>query len=283
MQLSTAALVGNTQEKQMQEEQANKVDINLEHKRYRHMSEKYLIAMNPKLKGQQLKKCQYCSMAKSKKGQIKHKAVEETKSTEVGENVASDLKEMFAVGTGGCRWLASAIDTYSRYAMMTALKNKSDFSKHYPNIVSWYTTQTGKPVKKWTTDNGGEFLNLQTDAINKTAGIQHQVTPPHQSKKNPFAERWNRTVEEGAASMLLSALMTSSWWVEASQYTTYLYNRTPHKGLGMRTPYEVFYNKPHHHIPAKVFGCLAYTHNYLRTKKQMNRTRRAIFLGIDSS
>ena len=51
----------------------------------------------------------------------------------------------------------------------------------------------------------------------------------------------------------------------------------------MRTPYEVFYKKPHHHIPAKVFGCLSYTHNYLRTKKQMNRTRRAIFLGIDSS
>ena len=221
------------------------------------MSEAYLKAMNPKLKSQTLSKCPHCSQAKSKKSKIRKKAIEATKSKDVGENVASDLKEMYAAGTGGRKWLGSAIDTYSRFAMIVALSTKGEFAKHYQDIVTWYYTQTGKVFKKWTTDGGGELNNTQTTSTNRENGIQHQVTPPYNSRKNPFAERFNRTMGEAVAAMLLTAGMAVLWWVEAAQYAVYIYNRTPHKGILMKTPYEVFYKKPHHHVPIKVFGSLS--------------------------
>lgn len=239
--------------------------------------------MNPKLKGQTLSKCRECSMAKSKKGSVKKKGTEATRSKQVGDNIASDLKEMYAAGTGGSKWMGSAIDTYSRYALIVAIKTKGDFAKHYEDIVAWYRNQTGKPHKQWTTDGGGEFNNAYIDKVNKRNGIQHQITPPHNSRKNPYAERFNRTIGEAVAAILLTAEMAVSWWVEAAQYVVYIYNRTPHKGLNMKTPYEIFHKKPHHHVPIYVFGCLAYVHNHLHSKKDVNKTRRAVFLGIDAS
>ena len=79
--------------------------------------------------------------------------------------IASDLKEMYDVGTGGCKYMGSALDVFSRYAMIIALKTKGEFKSHYENIVAWYTTQTGRPFKKWTTDGGGEMNNKQTEHI----------------------------------------------------------------------------------------------------------------------
>ena len=222
-------------------------------------------------------------MAKSTRSQVRSKAIEETKSKEVGDNVASDLKEMYTTGTGGCKWMGSAIDTFSRYAIIVAMRTKGEFAKNYTDIVTWYSTQTGKVFKKWTTDGGGEFNNASTTATNRDKGIQHQITPPYNSRKNPFAERFNRTIGEAVAAMILTAGMTAVWWVEAAQYAVYIYNRTPHKGLKMKTPYEVFYKKPHHNVPIKVFGCLAQVHNQLHTKKDINKTRACCFLGIDTS
>jgi hypothetical protein len=83
--------------------------------------------------------------------------------------------------------------------------------------------------------------------------------------------------------MLLTAGMSACWWVEAICYAVYIHNRTPHKGIQMRTPYQMFYGKPHHPVPIKVFGCLALVYDHKNTKKDMDKTRRAAFLGVDTS
>lgn len=276
----------------VQQAQANNLNIDLEHKRYRHMSEEYLKEMNPSLRKQKLSKCQECKRAKLTRTRVKTNLTrtkvkqkkEKVSETEAGEHVASDLKEMYDVGTGGCKYMGSALDVFSRYAMIIALKTKGEFKSHYESIVAWYTTQTGRPFKKWTTDGGGEMNNKQTDNINKKNGIQHRQTPPYTSRKNPFAERFNRTIGEAVAAMLLTAGMTAVWWVEAVYYAVYIYNRTPHKGIQMRTPYQMFYGKPHHPVPIKVFGCLALVYDHKNTKKKdLDKTRRAVFLGVDTS
>ena len=105
-----------------------------------------------------------------------------------------------------------------------------------------YKTQTGRPFKKWSTDGGGELNNKQTDDVNK----KNDQTPPHSSRRNPLPKRFNRTIGEAVAAMLLTAGMTACWWVETICYAVYIYNRTPHKGIQMRTPYQMFYGKPHH-------------------------------------
>jgi len=51
----------------------------------------------------------------------------------------------------------------------------------------------------------------------------------------------------------------------------------------MRTPYQIFYGKSHHAVPVKVFGCLALVYDHKNTKKDLDKTRRSVFLGIDTS
>jgi hypothetical protein len=247
------------------------------------MNEKYIKILHPEVKDQKMKPCKECMIAKSTKSKVRKKAVANTKSKEVGDCVASDLKEMFRPGTGGRKWLGSAIETKSRYAVITCTKTKGQFAEYYGSIVRWFKTQLGRPFKIWRTDGGGEFINKTTDKVNDQEGIQHSVTAPSSSKKNPIAERFNRTAGEGIAAMLLTARMTTFWWVEAAQYFVYIYNRTPHKALGMKTPYEVFYGRQHHKVPLKVFGCLMLVHDEHRLKSSMVKATKAKFLGIDSS
>ena len=73
--------------------------------------------------------------------------------------------------------------------------------------------------------------NKQTDNINKKNGIQHRQTPPCTSRKNPFTERFNRTIGEAVAAMfnLLTAGMTAVWWVEAIYYAVYIYRIKEYK------------------------------------------------------
>ena len=55
----------------IQPAQANNLNIDLEHKRFRHMSEEYLKAMNPSLQKQKLSKCQECNRAKLTRTRVK--------------------------------------------------------------------------------------------------------------------------------------------------------------------------------------------------------------------
>ena len=105
------------------------------------MSEEYLHvkAMNPSLQKQKLSKCQECNRAKLTRTRVKTNLTrrkikqkrEKISETEAGEHVASDLKEMYEVGTGGCKYMGSALDVHSRYAMIVALKTKGEFKSHY--------------------------------------------------------------------------------------------------------------------------------------------------------
>ena len=96
----------------IQQAQANNLNIDLEHKRFRHMSEEYLKAMNPSLKKQKLSKCQECNRAKLTRTRVKTyltrrkvtQKKEKIAEMEAGDHVASDLKVMYAVGTGGCKY-----------------------------------------------------------------------------------------------------------------------------------------------------------------------------------
>ena len=38
-----------------------------------------------------------------------------------------------------------------------------------------------------------------------------------------------------------------------------------------------------HPVPIKVFGCLALVYDHKNTKKDLDKTRRAVFLGVDTS
>ncbi|CAI7877774.1 unnamed protein product [Closterium sp. NIES-53] len=54
--------------------------------------------------------------------------------------------------------------------------------------------ESGHKVKVICTDNGGEFIGADFEAVLKKKGIQHQLTVPYNPQHNGVAEHFNRTL-----------------------------------------------------------------------------------------
>ncbi|CAI7759936.1 unnamed protein product [Closterium sp. NIES-54] len=75
--------------------------------------------------------------------------------------------------------------------------------------------ESGHKVKVICTDNGGEFIGADFEAVLKKKGIQHQFTVPYYPKQNGVAERFNWTLQEGARTLLGRAGLPDPFWVTA--------------------------------------------------------------------
>ena len=64
------------------------------------------------------------------------------------------------------------------------------------------TKESGEPIMKLRTDNGGEYMSKDFQAYLTSKGIEHQLTIPHSPQQNGVAERLNRTLMESARAML---------------------------------------------------------------------------------
>ncbi|GJP69646.1 hypothetical protein CLOP_g634 [Closterium sp. NIES-67] len=62
--------------------------------------------------------------------------------------------------------------------------------------------ECGHKVKVIRSDNGGEFIGSDFEGELKRKGIQHQLTVPYNPQQNGMAERFNRTLQEGARTLL---------------------------------------------------------------------------------
>ncbi|CAI7933985.1 unnamed protein product, partial [Closterium sp. NIES-54] len=75
--------------------------------------------------------------------------------------------------------------------------------------------ESGHKEKVIRTDNGGEFIGADFEAVLKKKGIQHQLTVPYNPQQNGVAERFNRTLQEGARTLLGRAGRSDPFWVTA--------------------------------------------------------------------
>ncbi|CAI7870397.1 unnamed protein product, partial [Closterium sp. NIES-53] len=85
--------------------------------------------------------------------------------------------------------------------------------------------ESGHNVKVIRTDNGGEFIGANFEAVLKKKGIQHQLTVPYNPQQNGVAERFNRTLQEGAHTLLGRAGLPDPFWVTALRQVALVKNR----------------------------------------------------------
>ncbi|GJP55110.1 hypothetical protein CLOM_g14097 [Closterium sp. NIES-68] len=75
--------------------------------------------------------------------------------------------------------------------------------------------ECGHKVKVIRSDNGGEFIGADFEGELKRKGIQHQLTVPYNPQQNGVSERFNRTLQEGARTLLGRAGLPDPFWVSA--------------------------------------------------------------------
>ncbi|CAI7911723.1 unnamed protein product [Closterium sp. NIES-54] len=127
--------------------------------------------------------------------------------------------------SGSCYFL-TIVDDHTRAVWVYPLKTKGEVAVAV--LKEWMPRaqrESGHKVKVIRTDNGGELIGADFEAVLKKKGIQHQLTVPYNPQQNGVAERFNRTLQEGARSLLGRAGLPDPFWVTALRQVALVKNR----------------------------------------------------------
>lgn len=225
--------------------------------------------------------CEVCSMGKQTRLPFKPS---ETKTTELLEIIHSDLVgKMETTSIGGAKYLLTFIDDYSRKVFVYFLKQKSDVLNTFVDFKVFVENQTGRKIKTFRTDGGGEYCSKVFDRFCRKTGIHHETTMAHTPQQNGVAERMNRTIVERAKCMIFDASLDDSYWAEACNMAVYLINRSVCASLVDKTPEEVWTGNKVDVSHLKIFGSTVMVHIPKQRRGKWNaKSEKHNFVGYDS-
>ena len=207
-----------------------------------------------------------------------------SETTMVLELVHSDIMgPMRTLTRRGAHYVITIVDDFSRYCWAYLVKRRSDFSEVFNKWIAMAERQSGARIKILRSDRGGEYMSWSFHATLQRKGVQHQCTVPYNPQQNGVAERLNRTLMDGARSLLSQARLRERWWGDALLYTVWCRNKVSHAALHRRgTPYQQWHGSKPDISLARVFGCMTQVlvpaHKAAKTE---SRAEWAIFIGIE--
>ncbi|CAI7837120.1 unnamed protein product, partial [Closterium sp. NIES-53] len=160
------------------------------------------------------------------------------------------------------RYFLTIVDDHTRAVWMYPLKTKGEVAAAV--LQEWMPRaqrESGHKVKVIRTDNGGEFIGADFEAVLKKKGIQHQLTVPYNPQQNGVAERFNRTLQEGAHTLLGCAGLPDPFWVTALRQVALVKNRVlATVGDKQRLPYTKWYGSAPAVNMLRAYGCMVVFH-----------------------
>ena len=186
---------------------------------------------------------------------------------------------------GGSRYFVTFIDDYSRCVSVYFIKHKTEVFEKFKLFEAMVTKESGEPIMKLRTDNGGEYMSKDFQAYLTSKGIEHQLTIPHSPQQNGVAERLNRTLMESARAMLSHSNLPNKFWAEAVATAAYLRNRTTTSANEEQlTPFEKWYGHKPNISHLRVFGCAAYSHVPNTERRKLDKkAQRMCFIGYSKN
>ncbi|CAI7904341.1 unnamed protein product [Closterium sp. NIES-54] len=121
-----------------------------------------------------------------------------------------------APSLSGSRYFLTIVDDHTRAVWVYPLQTKGEVAAAV--LKEWMPRaqrESGHKEKVIRTDNGGEFIGADFEVVLKKKVIQHQLTVPYNPQQNGVAERFNRTLHEGALTLLGRAGLPDLFWVTA--------------------------------------------------------------------
>ena len=236
------------------------------------------------------KECEACVLGKMQKKPFPKQS--QHRATRPYEIVHSDVcGPMQVESKGGSRYMLTFTDDYSRYTTVYFIKSKNEVLSKFMEYVNSVEKLTGRHITKLNilseedvkvlrSDNGGEYTSNSFAKFCTEKGISHQFTVPYCPQQNGVAERMNRTIMEGARSMLCHAKLPLEFWAEACSTAVYLHNRSPTTALNDQTPFECLFGRRPDISQLKVSGCVSYVHISDNQRRKLDvKAHKAIFVG----
>jgi transposase InsO family protein len=132
------------------------------------------------------------------------------------------------------------VDDFSHFTWIYFLRQKSEVFQHLKDFKALVETQSGKKIKILRSDNGGEYVNHEIHNIFHEAGIQLKHMVPYTPQQNRVVERKNISLKEMASCMLHAKSLPQRLLAQALNCATYIQNRSPHRYVKDKTPYEAW-------------------------------------------
>ena len=263
--------------------------VQLWHERMGHMSSQALKRYKDAVKGIKLDSsainadspCPGCELGKQSRSSFPGSSKRSDRRLRI---IHSDLAgPMQPRSLQGSSYIATFIDDYSRHGVVYYLKTKDQCAAAFKKFLAWAENQTSDKLLALHSDRGGEYLSGAIRSILDQKGIEHKLTMPHTPQQNGVAERWNRTLLDKARAMMHAAGLSLGFWECAIDTSVHIYNRTPARTIGWRTPHELWTDG---HVPDvsyfRVFGCKAYVHTPDDKRKKLDpRSVEMLLIGYE--
>jgi hypothetical protein len=178
------------------------------------------------------------------------------------------------------RYFVIFVDDFSRYTWVFLMKSRSELLDIYRNFAKMVETHFSKRIKAFRSDNALEYTQQAFQNILKHYGTAPHLSCPGTSQQNGRAEHKLRHILDTVRALLLSSLVPTPFWGEATVTAVYTINRLPTPILAHCTPHErLFGSSPTYH-QLRVFGsaCFVLLQPHERTKLEP-RSRLCCFLG----
>ena len=186
------------------------------------------------------KVCGYCQMAKQTRTPFNKKARRAGRPFEL---VHTDICGPFPESIDGYKYFVTFTDDYTRYSCTFLLKKKSDVLEAFKRYIRRMKRQFGWKLRRFRSDNGGEYASDALDHVLAKEGIIWEPTIDYSPSENGVSERLNRTLCEKLRALLFESGLPLKLWSRLIETATYLKNRSPTKALGGKTPYEALYKR----------------------------------------
>jgi hypothetical protein len=227
-------------------------------------------------------KCETCILAKSHRANY---PLSLNKSTVPFALIHSDVWGPSPVTTiSGFCWFVIYIDDCTRMMWLYLLKHKNEVLTTFQSFHTMVQTQFSARIQVLRSDNGGEYVNHQSQAYFQQHGLIHETSCPQTPQQNGVAERKNRHILETARALLLGAHVPSRHWPDAVATAVHLLNRMPSKVLEFKSPLQnlsTYVSIPTMLLlPPRIFGCVAFVHLHKNQRSKLDPCAvRCLFLG----
>ncbi|GJP86258.1 hypothetical protein CLOP_g16302 [Closterium sp. NIES-67] len=188
-----------------------------------------------------------------------------------------------APSLSGSHYFLTIVDDHTRAVWVYPLKSKGEVAAAV--LKEWMPRaqrECGHKVKVIRSDNGGEFIGADFEGELKRKGIQHQLTVPYNPQQNGVAERFNRTLQEGARTLLGRAGLPDPFWVSALRQVALVKNRVlATVGDKEWIPYVKWYGSAPAVNMLRAFGCMVVFHVPKEKRGKLEASGRwGVHLGI---
>jgi len=127
---------------------------------------------------------------------------------------------------GGNYYVSVIVDDYSRFTWTLFSKTKNqafDVFRKLAKVIQ--NKKKGLYVVSVRSDHGDEFKNESFENFYEENGIHHNFSAPRIPQQNGVVERKNRSLEEGARTLLKGTRLPKYFWADAIHTICYTLNR----------------------------------------------------------